>query len=130
VSKLFVPKNYDFDLLFKALYNHRAILEYKKYENNYHYNKTVYLMSQAKLIENGFLVLKEDLSYASPIATLFYEYYDALPILKQQLLADSNQIQCVVGHVTDTSIPFGSTQKPMLWEYADGVDTLAFLLKL
>ena len=131
VSKLFVPKEYDFDKLFKAFYKQGSIIEYRKYKNNYDYNKTVYLMSQIPLIENGFLVLKEDVSYASPIATLFYEYYDSLSILKQRLDADQEKIQCVVSdNLTAESIPFGETQKPMLWQYADGVDTVAFLLGL
>jgi len=131
VSKIFVPKDYNFDKLFKAIYKQANILEYRKYKNNYDYNKTVYLMSQIKLIENGFLVLKEDTSYASPIATLFYEYYDSLPILKQRLVADKTKIQCVVSNaLTTDSIPFGTTQKPMLWEYADGVDTIKFLIDL
>ena len=131
ISKIFVPKDYDFDQLFKAFYKQADIIEYRKYKNNYDYNKTVYLMSQIPLIENGFLVLKEDASYASPIATLFYEYYDSLPILKQRLDADKDKIQCVVSNgLIKESISFGETQKPMLWEYADGVDTIKFLLKL
>jgi hypothetical protein len=49
-----------------------------KYANNYDYNKAVYLMSEFNLLENGFLMLKEDPHYGSPIATLFYEFYEIL----------------------------------------------------
>ncbi len=76
VSKLFVPKNYNFDALFNALYRFKDIINYKKYENNYNYNKTVYLMSLFDILENGFVMLKEDGSYTSPIATIFYEIYN------------------------------------------------------
>lgn len=131
VSKIFVPKNYDFDTLFKAVYKHKDILEYEKYKNNYTYNKTVYLMSNMPLIENGFLVLKEDESYASPIATLFYEFYDSLEEIKNRIAQEQDQIQCVVSNnLTKDSIAFGETQKPQLWDYADGVDTMEFLLSL
>lgn len=131
VSKIFVPKNYDFDKLFKAVFKQNEIINYNKYKNNYDYNKTVYLMSQIPLLENGFLVLKEDTAYASPIATLFYEYYESVSDLKEKLLFDKDQIQCVVSKgVTTESIPFGHTQQPQLWEYADGVDTIDFLLNL
>lgn len=131
VSKLFVPKNYDFDQLFKAVFKHQIILAHNKYKNNYDYNKTVYLMSNMALLENGFLVLKEDLGYASPISVLFYEYYDSLPILKIKLETEKDQIQCIVsnGLITD-SVDFGQTQHPQLWDYADGVDTLDFLIQL
>ncbi|MDO5104451.1 acyl-CoA reductase [Capnocytophaga sp.] len=131
VSKVFVPKNYDFDLLFKAIYPFKDIIHGQKYANNYDYNKAVYLMSLFKLRENGFLILKEDASYASPIATLFYEFYDDLQQLKEKLQTDSDKIQCVVAKgFMENEIPFGKTQEPQLWDYADGVDTMAFLIGL
>lgn len=131
VSKLFVPKGYDFDLLFGAIYPFKELIDYEKYRNNYDYNKAVYLMSQFKLLENGFVMLKEDHSYASPIATIFYEYYDDPEALKSKLKEDRDFIQCVVARELDKNkVNFGQTQKPQLWEYADGVDTLKFLASL
>ena len=131
VSKLFVPQGYDFDLLFQAIYPYKDIIEEQKYANNYDYNKAVYLMSLYKLLENGFLLLKEDEHYGSPIATLFYEYYTNKEALKKKLATDRDKIQCVVGHnFIDGEIPFGQTQTPKLWDYADGVNTLTFLLNL
>jgi len=131
ISKLFVPENYSFDAFFQAIYAYRDIINEQKYANNYDYNKAVYLMSLYKLLENGFLILKEDKSYASPIATLFYEYYTNTEALKKQLITDTEQIQCVVakGLLAD-EIAFGNTQIPQLWEYADNVDTLKFLSNL
>jgi hypothetical protein len=76
-------------------------------------------------------MLKEDTSYSSPIATLFYEYYDSFNNLTNQLHIDKEKIQCIVSHKKDTThIKFGQTQHPKLWDYADGIDTLEFLLKL
>ncbi len=131
VSKLFVPKDYDFNPFFKAIYSFKDIINHKKYENNYDYNKAVYLMSLFQLTENGFLMLKEDTAYSSPIATLFYEYYEDLELLNQRLQNDSEKIQCIVSKAKiDKAINFGETQKPKLWDYADDVDTLDFLTKL
>jgi len=130
VSKLFVPKNYDFDQLFKAIYDYGDIINYIKYQNNYDYNKTVYLMSEFNLLENGFLMLKEDASYSSPIATLFYEYYEDLASLQQKLVMDADNIQCIVSNTIKNAVPLGQTQQPALTDYADGVDTMAFLSKL
>jgi Acyl-CoA reductase (LuxC) len=131
VSKLFVPKDYNFDNFFKSIFIYADIINYKKYQNNYDYNKAVYLMSEFKLLENGFLMLKEDPSYASPIATLFYEYYDNLESLKDQLALDADKIQCIVSKAPlKNAIAFGQTQQPSLWDYADGVDILAFLQAL
>jgi hypothetical protein len=131
VSKLFVPKDYNFDAFFKAMYHWHPIINEHKYANNYDYNKAVYLMSEFEMLENGFFMIKEDESYASPIATLFYEYYNDVDALKSKLFTDKESIQCIVckGIVSD-EIAFGQTQNPQLWDYADGVDTIAFLLKL
>ncbi len=131
VSKLFVPKNYNFDNLFNALYKYNDIINYKKYENNYDYNKAVYLMSMFHILENGFVMLKEDESYASPIATVFYEYYDDIAKLKGKLEVNNEKIQCVVSNenVIDF-VKFGESQHPKLWNYADNIDTIKFLLKL
>jgi len=131
VSKLFVPKNYNFDVLFNALYKFKTIKNYKKYENNYDYNKAVYLMSLFDFLENGFVMLKEDKGNASPIATLFYEYYDSFNDLLARFRSESEEIQCIAcnENVVDF-VNFGQTQQPKLWNYADNVDTLDFLLKI
>ena len=130
VSKLFVPEGYDFDSFFKALYVYNPLIQQAKYANNYDYNKAVYLMSEFKILENGFLMLKEDESYASPIASVFYETYSASEELKEKLKIDSSNIQCIVSKgFLENEIPFGKTQTPELTDYADGVDTVQFLLK-
>lgn len=130
VSKVFVPMNYDFDIFFKSIYSYSTIIEHHKYANNYDYNKAVYLMSEFKILDNGFLMVKEDESYASPIASLFYERYESLKDIKVKLERDKDKIQCVVSHgIIKNEIPFGKTQTPSLTDYADGVDTVDFLLK-
>jgi hypothetical protein len=131
VSKLFVPKGYEFKTFFEAIYEYKDVIFYERYANNYDYNKAVFLMSLYKLLDNEFLTLKEDASYSSPISSVFYEYYDTIEEIKTKLEEDAEQIQCVVSNnLIDNSISFGQTQKPMLWDYADNVDTIKFLLKL
>ena len=131
VSKLFVPQGYDFKEFFEAMFTYGNIIHYEKYANNYDYNKAVFLMSNFKILDNEFLTLKEDTSYASPISSVFYEYYDSIDSLKQKLEAEHEHLQCVVSNnVTENSILFGQTQKPALWDYADNVDTISFLLEI
>ncbi|SFD37831.1 acyl-CoA reductase [Algibacter pectinivorans] len=131
VSKLFVPKNYDFKGFFESIYHWHSIIEKAKYANNYDYNKAVYLMSEFDMLENGFFMIKEDESFASPIATLFYEYYEDASKLKTYLDSKKDQIQCIVSKGFDKNeIAFGATQKPQLWDYADDVDSVEFLLAI
>jgi len=131
VSKLFVPKGYDFTKFFEAIFEYQDVIHYEKYANNYDYNKAVFLMSNFKLLDNGFLTIKEDTSHASPISSVFYEFYDNLEEVENRLVADQDSIQCIVSsNLVKNSIPFGTTQKPALWDYADGIDTLNFLTRI
>jgi hypothetical protein len=131
ISKVFLPKGYDLDNIFKAAFKHKDLVNYPRYANNYDYNKAVYLMSLFDLRENGFLMLKEDESYSSPISSLFYETYENLEDLKKKLTNDKDKIQCITSELNiDQAIPLGKTQEPQLWDYADNVDTVDFLLKL
>lgn len=129
VSKIFVPKEYKFDGFFEAIFKYQDVIHYEKYANNYDYNKAVFLMSNFKLLDNGFLTIKEDPSYASPISSVFYEFYETIEDLQNRLEADAEQIQCIVSNnLIKNSISFGKTQTPELWDYADNIDTISFLL--
>ncbi|SFN07308.1 Acyl-CoA reductase (LuxC) [Paenimyroides ummariense] len=131
VSKLFVPKDYNFDNFFEGMFAYKDIIDDDKYANNYDYNKAVFLMSNFNLLDNGFLTIKEDTSYTSPISSVFYEFYTDLNEVEERLKADTDKIQCIVSNnLVTNSLPFGSTQKPELWDYADNVDTMKFLLSL
>lgn len=131
VSKIYIPKNYNFDLFFQGMYHWHPIIEKAKYANNYDYNKAVYIMSEFDMLENGFLMIKEDTSAVSPIATVFYEYYESPSELKQKLNQEKESIQCIVSKgFTKNEIAFGNTQKPQLWDYADDVDSIEFLLAI
>jgi hypothetical protein len=131
VSKLFVPKDFNFEAFFKAMFEYSEVIQYEKYANNYDYNKAVFLMSNFQLLDNEFLTIKEDTSYSSPISSVFYEFYDSLEEVKSRLSNDADQIQCIVSKdLIENSIVFGQTQQPKLWDYADNLDTLAFLSKI
>ena len=131
VTKLYVPKAYDFATFFEAILPWSKTIEHHKYANNYDYNKAVYLMSNANLLDNEFLLLKEDTQIASPIGCLFFEQYQSLKTVIQNLSENHEQLQCIVNtEVDDEFVPFGMTQKPQLWDYADGVDTVSFLFSL
>lgn len=145
VSHLMVPRDYNFDLFFNGMFTQKHLIKNEKYLNNYDYNKAVYLMSDFDLLDNEFLLIKEEKdSYSSPIAALGYSYYDDIKDLAQQLKTDADLLQCIVvqgdaaqvikatlGTLTAPAIvDYGSTQCPMLHDYADGVDTVNFLLTL
>lgn len=127
VTKVLVPKGYDLNKLFKAFYPYKEIVNHNKYANNYDYNKAIYMMNQIELIENGFLLMKEDLSLHSPLSVLNYHFYESNEQVDSYLAANTEKIQCVVG---SAYIPFGKAQSPSISDYADGVDTMKFLLSV
>ncbi len=131
VSKLYVPENYDFQKFFEAMFTWKEIIHNHKYINNYDYNKAVYLMDSLPLLDNEFMLLKEDSGFSSPISVVFHETYSSVEKLQKELNERKSDIQCIVSETGISSeIPFGKAQNPQLWDYADGVDTVAFLLKL
>lgn len=132
VSKIYVPKGYTFDNLFRALEQYGEVAVNHKYKNNYDYNKSIYLVNKTPHFDNGFLILKEDADFSSPVSVVHYEHYSDIGKLKNELSAESDRIQCVVS--TDdqiaTAIVPGKSQRPQLWDYADNVDPIRFLISL
>lgn len=129
VSKVYVPRDYDFKSLFEPIEEFKSVIDHHKYNNNYDYNKSIYLVNQDKHLDNGFLLLKEDERLASPLAVLYYQRYDDVRMLEQELIEKADQIQCIVSRpgLGLQTVGFGESQQPKLWDYADGLDTLQFL---
>ncbi len=131
VSKLYVPMGYNFKPMLDVFARRKKVAENSKYFNNYEYNKAIYLVNGRPHLDTGNLLLVEDGSFASPVSVLNYEHYDNLQEVRNSVIVNSEKIQCVL---TDAEIagafPLGKSQDPALWDYADGVDTLAFLQKL
>ncbi len=134
VSKLMVPAGYDFTFFFESIQPYQAIIDHHKYNNNYDYNKSIYLVNGDKHLDNGFLLVKEDARWVSPLAVLYYQYYDDLLSAETIINEESDKIQCVASAVplkiNNQVVDFGMSQQPALWDYADGIDTMAFLSRL
>ena len=133
VSKLYVPRNYDLTILFPHFSKYEFLHQHSKYMNNYDYNRTLLLMNGTPHLANDFCMLKEDSSFASRIAEVHYQFYDNIEELVSDISLHQEQIQCVLAEFAIPTIqvlPFGSSQSPSLIDYADNVDTMAFLMNL
>ena len=131
ISKLYIPENYDFTPLISALQSYNYLADHKKYMNNYTYNRAIYSLRQMTFIDTGFLLFREEDEIASPPGVIFFEYYDKPEALKKRINLLRDKIQCTVSHIKHIqSIGFGKSQYPDLREYADGIDTIKFLLRL
>jgi len=131
VSKIFIPDDFDIQRIFVNLISYQDVINHNKYANNFDYNRAVYLMNKVNFLENGFVILKEDIAYSSPISVINYERYTDIKAVKTRLLLDSEQIQCIVSNEKmDKAFPFGEAQFPEIDDYADGIDTMGFLLSI
>ena len=127
VSKVFIPEGFDPASILDHLEGYSEVSVHNKYMNNYEYNRAIYLVNKDVHLDNGFLILKPSTDLVSPISVLFHEEYTDSEDLNSKLEGAKEKIQCIVGH---DRIPFGQAQSPEPWDYADGVDTMAFLVLL
>jgi len=125
VTKIFVPEIYDFVQLLHSFSKYKYFSDNNKYKNNYDYNLSIQLLNHKYYMTNETTLLIENESNFSPIGQLNYSFYkDENEVLKTRYQLD--EIQCIVGK----DIPFGKAQHPTLFDYADGIDTMQFLLSI
>ena len=126
VTKLVVPFGYDFVPLLRAFDKYKYFEDHHKFKNNYDYQLSIALLNNIFYMTNGSTLLLENEAFFTAISQLNYSFYkDEKTVIEQ--LQGHESIQCICG---DYGIPFGQAQKPSLMDYADGVDTMQFLLTL
>jgi len=133
VSKVFVPVGYDLGKLFEVLEAYNDIIFHNKYKNNYDYNVALYLLNKENFLHNDMLILKQSDQIISRIGSLHYQYYDSLDNLTEWITNHTSEIQCIVSsmHIPGVeTVDFGQAQCPAIDTYADGADTMQFLLGL
>ena len=124
-TKIYVPAGYDFVPILGSFHRYKYFADHHKYKNNYDYNLSIQLMNNRYYMTNGSTLLVENDSVFSPISQLNYGFYTNQEMVIETL-RDNDSIQCIVG----LDIPFGMAQQPGLSDYADGIDTMDFLLNL
>lgn len=132
VTQLWAPKGYNWVPFLDALQGYIYLTDHNKYANNYHYHKAILLMNLDAHLDTGFMLLREDRKIYSPIGIVNYAFYEDMGEVKQFIAQNANDIQCIVSESPSLpeAITPGQTQNPMLWDYADGVNTMQFLKQL
>ena len=126
ITKLYVPENYDFVPLLNAFKKYTYLVDYTKYKNNYDYNLALLIMNNKYYMTNESIILIENENIFSAVSQLHYTYYTDKNVITEEVKSKQN-IQCIVGK---SFIEFGKIQQPGLFDYADGIDTMQFLLGL
>jgi len=126
VSKLYLPAGYNINKMISCWDVYEKLREHSKYAANYDHSKAIMIVNRQPFIDSGFILLRQDNSLTPPMAVLNYEFYESDDKVKTEFNNLRERIQCITGH---GFTPFGLAQKPFLWDFADDVDTILFLLK-
>ncbi len=133
VSKVYIEKGIELARLFEAIDNRKDIIHHNKFKNNYDYSYALYLLNKEEFYTNDFLILRPNEAISSRISVVHYEYFENAELLAHKLESKTEEIQCLISSkprgIFDVQ-EFGQSQQPSLTDYADGVDTLQFLLDL
>ena len=131
VTHLMLPPDYDFTPLFQCWDEHFDwIRNHNKYANNYEYHRALLLMNLDPHIDTGYLIAKEKPELYAPVGMLNYSFYDSVDGVAEKLVKWGGALQCTVSHLPLTNaLNFGSTQCTQLYDFADGVDTLQWLIE-
>ena len=132
VSKIYVPRGYDFNKMGTAFQKYADIINHNKYNNNYSYQYAVMGMNKIEHVNFGNLLLTETKDLSSPIGVLHFEYYDNIGNAIAEIEQQAENIQCIVGkkNIYEKNIAFGETQMPNIYNFADNIDTIKFITKL
>jgi hypothetical protein len=126
ITKLYVPEGYDFIRLLNGMKKYDSFADMNKFRNNYDYNLALHILNNKFYMSSASLLLVEDKNIFSPVSQLHYEFYTDKQTVVDDLVGN-NTVQCIVGEGFN---PFGQAQCPTIDQYADGEDTLQFLLSL
>ena len=124
VGKLFVPADFNLDLIFEGFLKQGDVINHHKYANNYDYQRTIMMMNQIPFMDNNAFMLKEDEGLHAPLSMIYYKRYSNLSEVEAFIQEHETEIQIVVGK---GYVPFGQAQCPGLTDYADNVDTMQWL---
>ncbi len=127
VSHLMIPQDFELNRFFEGIVDHGNVVNNNKYGNNYDYNKAIFLMNKAELLDNNFVLLRESNELFSPLSMLNYQRYSDQSGVREFLELHKDDLQVIVGN---QYAPFGKAQAPSLSDYADGIDTMEWLSQL
>ncbi len=125
VSMLFVPQGFDRGKLWSAWAGKRV--ESVHFINIYKQQRALLLMQKDNFYDGGYFTAIDRHSLQAATSQINISEYTSLSSVGSFIEANNNLLQCVVG-LDDRCVPFGRAQYPAMWDYADNIDVVDFLL--
>ena len=127
VSLLFVPRGCEVALPVRPMC--------RAYHNNYLQCRALLTMRGEKFEDLGEVVLvrSEIAEFPRFLSQINLVEYDDIRDVEAWLSSHETALQCVVSTIKELhprQVPFGEAQRPTLFDYADGCDTMQFLLSI
>lgn len=122
VSMLFVPRDYvpNFE---------RRVAENSKLRRNIQAMRATLTIEGEEFFDAGAFIMRRGEDFAQSLAVVTLKEYSDIEDVKAWIHANAEHIQCIVSNFgIEGSQPLGCAQYPALTDYADGVDTMRFLL--
>lgn len=136
VVRLFVPRGYNVTTL-AAVLSRFGPQAHPKYVECYRYARAMAAMSGNPWVDGGFFVLRRVAEDAGPVmpklAEVLWSAYDSDAEVAGWLARSEEAVQCAAGAAPacfPRGVALGRTQRPGWKDYADGIDTVEFLLRL
>ncbi|MCC5931566.1 MAG: acyl-CoA reductase [Cyclobacteriaceae bacterium] len=132
ISKFFIPHQEILHRFMEVNASYASLTDHHKYANNYLYNKVLYTMNLQPHFDSGYAIFTQNEQHSSPVAVIFYQTYQSVSQVAEILKEQADKIQCISAKNSDdiAAIPFGKCQLPEINDFADGIDTMEFLVNL
>jgi hypothetical protein len=132
ISKLYIPHEQILHRFMDANASYISLMDHHKYANNYLYNKALYTMNLQPHLDSGYAIFAQNEQLSSPVSVIFYQFYASMAEVEHILYKQSDKIQCISAKKSHNlpTIPFGQCQIPAISDFADGIDTMEFLIGL
>lgn len=129
ISRILVPENYKFERLIDSSKRYTSLSENRDFNASYRYQKALMTMTGERFIDAGFFILSEECDFPPPLAVVGYQYYKNENQIVEYLRSIEERIQIIEWSGREGCVDPGMSQKPSPDEYADGIDTLSFILR-
>ena len=122
VSMLFVPQGY-------VPCFERGVAENVKLRRNIQAMRATLTIENEEFYDAGAFIMRRGKDFAQSLTVVTLCEYTDIEDVKAWLKGNAEHIQCVVSNIgIEGAQPLGRAQYPALMDYADGVDTMRFLL--
>ncbi|MEG1936320.1 MAG: hypothetical protein RR132_02130 [Rikenellaceae bacterium] len=95
------------------------------FTNSYTQKKAIMSITNAPFIDCGCFLFRESNILDASMGEITYSYYENEKEKNEFLSNHKDELQCIVA---EEHIPFGAAQRPTLNDWADGIDTIKFLM--